>query len=204
MRFSSDTPGLDENTAQHLKSQPGAGAQHLKSSPGASGVTSLKTTPGAGVQSLKTSPGTGVHDLRSMPGVDLENLKGDLDTMRKLQELGNKLYSAANLDDILFQLKDEIMAFFGADRMTVYMVDGVKRELISRYKSGEEISEIRIPISKTSIAGHAAMRQKMINVKDVYDDDELSAIDPDLKFDKNWDVRTGYKTKSVLVYPVIF
>ena len=32
----------------------------------------------------------------------------------------------------------------------------------------------------------------------------LSAIDESLKFDKSWDQKTGYRTKQVLVCPIIF
>jgi len=76
--------------------------------------------------------------------------------------------------------------------------------LVSRFKSGDEIGEIRIPVSTGSIAGTSAFKQKLINIKDVYDGKELSEIDSDLKFDGSWDQKTGYKTKQVLVYPIIF
>ena len=67
-----------------------------------------------------------------------------------------------------------------------------------------EIAEIRIPVATSSLAGYAAAKQRILNIKDVYDDDELKAIDADLKFDKSWDKKTGFTTKQVLVFPIIF
>ncbi|MCJ7616996.1 MAG: GspE/PulE family protein, partial [Desulfobacterales bacterium] len=96
------------------------------------------------------------------------------------------------------------ISLFEAERITVYVIDKERRELVSRFKSGDEISEIRIPISKNSLAGYSALKQKLINIKNVYDEKELPAINPELKFDKSWDEKTDFKTKQVLVVPVIF
>jgi type II secretory ATPase GspE/PulE/Tfp pilus assembly ATPase PilB-like protein len=135
---------------------------------------------------------------------NLRNLESEIKYRQRLQDICNKIYAAANLDDILINLRDEITSLFDAERLTVFVVDGKKRELVSRFKSGTEISEIRIPVSTKSIAGFSASKQKMINIEDVYDDDELAAIDYNLKFDKSWDQKTGFKTKQALAYPIVF
>ena len=101
----------------------------------------------------------------------------------RIQAIGNRLNAANNLGEALINLKDEICELFSADRITVYVVDGVKRELVSRFKSGNEVAEIRIPVAQTSIAGYAALKQTLVNIKDAYDQKELTAIDPELQFD---------------------
>jgi hypothetical protein len=53
-----------------------------------------------------------------------------------INAIGKRLSQANNLGETLINLKDEICELFGADRITVYVVDGVKRELVSRFKSG--------------------------------------------------------------------
>ena len=131
-------------------------------------------------------------------------LKSEIEYRKNLQDICNKIHAAANLDEILVDLKDEITGLFEAERLTVYVVDGRKRELVSRFKSGDEIGEIRIPMSNNSISGCSAFKKKLINIKDVYDDRELASIDYDLKFDKSWDQKAGFTTKQVLVVPVIF
>jgi transcriptional regulator with GAF, ATPase, and Fis domain len=135
---------------------------------------------------------------------DDKQLQYEVDYRTKLQEICNKIYAAQNLDEILIDLKDEITGLFDVERMTVFVVDGKKRELVSRFKSGLEIGEIRIPVATSSLAGWAAAKQKILNIKDVYDDAELKAVDADLKFDKSWDKKTGFTTKQVLVFPIIF
>ncbi len=131
-------------------------------------------------------------------------LKSEIEYRKNLQDICNKIHAAANLDEILVDLKDEITGLFEAERLTVYVVDGRKRELVSRFKSGDEIGEIRIPMSNNSISGCSVFKKKLINIKDVYDDRELASIDYDLKFDKSWDQKAGFTTKQVLVVPVIF
>src|SRR5262249_32286312 len=59
--------------------------------------------------------------------------------------------------------------------------------------------EFVIPISNRSIAGSAALNKKAINIADVYD---LPAGSP-YGFDKSFDDKIGYKTKSMLTYPLI-
>jgi hypothetical protein len=80
------------------------------------------------------------------PEIGVENLRTEVEYRSKLQEIGNRINSARDLDEILIDLKDDIVSLFNAERLTVYVVDGVKRELVSRFKSGNEIAEIRLPI----------------------------------------------------------
>ena len=122
----------------------------------------------------------------------------------RIKAIGERLNAANNLGEALINLKDEICELFNAERITVYVVDGVKRELVSRFKSGNEVTEIRIPVAQTSIAGFAALKQSLVNIKNVYDQNELTAIDPELQFDSSWDRRTGYRTREILAYPIVY
>jgi len=149
---------------------------------------------------------TMLEKAASSNDMDLNNrkLKSEIAYRKNLQNICNKIHAADNLDEILVDLKDEITGLFEAERLTVYVVDGIKRELVSRFKSGDEVGEIRIPLSNNSISGCSAFKKKLINIKNVYDDKELAAVDHDLKFDKSWDQKAGFTTKQVLVVPVIF
>jgi type II secretory ATPase GspE/PulE/Tfp pilus assembly ATPase PilB-like protein len=121
-----------------------------------------------------------------------------------LGEIGNKIGDARDLDDILIDLEGDITQLFGAERLTVYVIDGVKRELVSRFKSGDEIAEIRVPVNNNSLAGYSALKQKLLNISNAYDDKEIQTIDNSLQFDKSWDQKTGYRTKQALVYPIVY
>jgi len=142
--------------------------------------------------------------LNNNENSNVQDLKSEVEYRTKLQDICNKIYAASNLDEILVNLKDEITSLFEAERITVYVVDGKTRELVSRFKSGTEVAEIRIPVSIGSLAGYSAFKQKLINIKNVYDDNEIAAIDPELRFDKRWDKKTGFVTKQVLAFPIIF
>ncbi len=122
----------------------------------------------------------------------------------RLMGITNRVHAASNIDEILFDLQDDIVKLFEAERLTIYVVDGIKKDLVSRVKSGDEISEIRVPISTNSLAGYSAYKGNLINIKNVYDEKELAAIDPKLSFDKSWDEKTGFRTRQVLVAPVSF
>lgn len=121
-----------------------------------------------------------------------------------LKNITNKIHSAKNIDEILVELKDNILTLFDADRITIYVVDGAKKEIYSKFKSGEEVKEIRVPISSNSIAGYVAYSQRLINIANAYDDLELKNINPDLTFDKSWDQKSGYKTTQILAAPIKF
>jgi len=135
---------------------------------------------------------------------EMQDLKTEVEYRTNLQEICNKIYAALNLDEIIINLKDEIMGLFAAERMTIYYVDGVRREIVSRFKSGDEISEIRVPISPTSIAGYSVHTKQLVNIADVYDKAELHRIDPLLEFDSSWDRKTGFRTTQVLVVPIVY
>ncbi len=134
----------------------------------------------------------------------LQLLKSEVVYRARLQKICNRINAAANLDEILIDLKDDMTSLFAAERITVYVIDGTKRELVSRFKSGDDIAEIRLPVSGSSVAGWCAYKKTPLNIRNVYNEKELAAIDPDLKFDKSWDEKTGFITRQILAYPIIF
>jgi len=133
-----------------------------------------------------------------------KSLEEQLQFQKRLNNITNRIHSAKDTDDILVNLQDEILALFDADRITIYVVDGANRQVVSRFKTGNELSEIRVPINNDSITGYCAAFGKVINIANAYDQDELKRINSDLHFDRSWDERSGYKTKQVLVAPVTF
>lgn len=134
----------------------------------------------------------------------IDKLRKELEYGLALREITNLIHSARNINEILVDLKDDILQLFDADRVTIYAIDGIKKELYSRFMVGQEIREIRVPVSPESIAGFAAYSKQIVNIPDAYDSQHLTRINPNLKFDKSWDKRTGYRTAQILAMPVIF
>ncbi|MCD4715293.1 MAG: GspE/PulE family protein, partial [Desulfobacterales bacterium] len=137
-------------------------------------------------------------------GTGERSLEEQLEYQKKLNNITNRIHGANDINDILLNLQSEILGLFDADRITVYVVDGVKKQIISRFKAGDEVNEIRVPITNSSISGYCAASGKIANIKNVYDQNELKAINPQLNFDKSWDQKSGYKTTQVLVTPVVY
>ena len=77
------------------------------------------------------------------------------------------------------------------DRATLFMVDPTGKYLWIRAAKG--IGDIRLPLSKNSLAGSVAITGVVLNIEDAYDDS---------RFNPSIDVKTGYRTKSVLCVPV--
>ena len=78
-----------------------------------------------------------------------------------------------------------------SERCTVYVVDTAKKELVARVAQ-RTTTEIRLPLGQ-GLAGQAALSGETINVPDAY-------ADP--RFDRNIDLRTGFRTLNMLVVPV--
>jgi len=133
-----------------------------------------------------------------------KSLEAQLEYQKRLNSITNSIHSAKDTDDILLNLQGEILGLFDADRITVYVVDRIEKEIVSRFKTGDEVKEIRVPIENGSISGYCASSNKVVNVTDVYDQDELKRIAAQLRFDKSWDQITGYKTTQILAAPIIY
>jgi type II secretory ATPase GspE/PulE/Tfp pilus assembly ATPase PilB-like protein len=90
------------------------------------------------------------------------------------------------------------------DRLTVYSVSEDKSCIISKVKTGlNSFKDLKLPIANQSIAGFIALSKKVANIKDVYDERELRELSPQLHFQKEVDKRTGYRTKQMLVAPIL-
>jgi type II secretory ATPase GspE/PulE/Tfp pilus assembly ATPase PilB-like protein len=122
---------------------------------------------------------------------------------RRLNAILRQIHDAGSFDEVLPQLEAEMLALLRAERMTVYQRGRHNREIVSRYKTGDEIQEIRIPVGPTSIAGHVALTQEPVRLQDVYDERELKKVSPHLGFDRSVDERTGFRSRSMLVVPIM-
>jgi type II secretory ATPase GspE/PulE/Tfp pilus assembly ATPase PilB-like protein len=133
-----------------------------------------------------------------------DNLAEKLNFSKALQSVTNRIHATSNLDEIMLELSQDICGLFNADRLTIYLVSEDKTSIVSKVKTGlNSFKDLKLPIAEQSIAGFVAVHKKMINIRDVYDDKELKGYSPQLNFLKQVDVKTGYRTKQMLVVPVI-
>jgi hypothetical protein len=123
---------------------------------------------------------------------------------KQLQTVTTKIHETENVDQIILEASQDICKLFNADRLTVYAVSEDKASIVSKLKTGLNTSkDLKLPISPQSLAGYAAFAKQMINIADVYDDEALKRIHPNLSFLKEVDKRSGYRTKQMMVVPIL-
>ena len=123
---------------------------------------------------------------------------------RQLQQVTTRIHETENIDQIMLDASQDICRLFNADRLTLYAVSADGASIISKVKTGLNTSrDLKLPISPQSIAGYVAMAHASANIVDVYDEAELKKIHPKLTFLQEVDKRSGYRTKQMLVLPVL-
>ncbi len=123
---------------------------------------------------------------------------------KKLQAVTNRIHSTNNIDEIILDVSRDICQLFEADRMTVYITSEDGSSIVSKVKTGlNSFKDIKLPISESSLAGFCALNKRHMNIKDVYDDAELKQFSPNLSFLKAVDQRTGYRSKQMLIAPIL-
>ncbi len=141
-------------------------------------------------------------DAKTLPD-NLQELQQKVAYAEQVKRITNQIHSAKDMDQILVDLHKEILSIFDAEEITLYAVDGEKKEIFSKAPRIDHVEEIRIPINEQSLAGFTAKFLRPVNIADAYNKAELTAIHPALTFDNSWDKRTGFKTKQMLTYPIV-
>ncbi len=135
----------------------------------------------------------------------------DLRASRYDYELDELIYIARamtterDVHKLLHLILEKSRFITGADAGSIYVVEGDESAPMLRFKLTQNDSltfdsrEFVMPMSTRSIAGSAATNKKPVNLADVYD---LPPGSP-FGFDKSFDRKIGYRTKSMLVVPLI-
>jgi signal transduction histidine kinase/putative methionine-R-sulfoxide reductase with GAF domain len=109
-----------------------------------------------------------------------------------LQDVGIALGTTFDLDDLLELILSKLTELVEADRATLYLLDEANNELVSRMVVGQQVRSIRMKVGH-GIAGLVAESGRAIRVRDAYSDP---------RFERDWDVLTGYRTSSILAAPL--
>lgn len=142
--------------------------------------------------------------MNSTEQVNVNDVGAQLEFTKNLNQVTNKIHATNNIDEIMLDVSKDICGLFNADRLTIYVVGEDKTSLVSKVKTGlNSFKDLKLPIAEQSIAGFAAFNKKLLNIKDVYDEQELSGFSSSLHFLQDVDKRTGYRTKQMLVAPIM-
>lgn len=109
-----------------------------------------------------------------------------------LREVGIALGTTFDLDDLLELILGKLTELVEADRATLYLLDEAHDELVSRMVVGEQVRSIRMKVGH-GIAGLVAQTGSALRVRDAYSDP---------RFERDWDLLTGYRTSSILAAPL--
>ncbi|HEY7623740.1 MAG TPA: HD domain-containing phosphohydrolase [Candidatus Limnocylindria bacterium] len=107
-------------------------------------------------------------------------------------DVTRQLMSITDLDALLRDMATATTQLLDADRATIFIVDRDRGEIWSKVALGTGAGEIRQPIG-VGIAGTVAATGERINISDAYDDP---------RFNPDPDKRSGYRTKSLLTFPM--
>jgi signal transduction histidine kinase len=133
----------------------------------------------------------------STPVESIEDLRARLDAEEKklalVQEVGQALSSQESLDPILAAIMEKIRILMQADRATLFIVSDDGRELWSKVTQGGEVMEIRLGVGE-GIAGWVCKSGETVNIPDAYSD---------RRFYPAVDLRSGYRTRSILCMPMV-
>nr|WP_315476004.1 GAF domain-containing protein [uncultured Undibacterium sp.] len=124
--------------------------------------------------------------------------------LKSLQDITNKIHATDNVQQIMLDLSDAIRDQFKAEHLTLYAVTESKLEIQTTVKTGlKSFKDFALPIAGSSIAGYVALTKKLVNIRNVYDLEELAQYTPKLEFRSKVDSRTGYRTKQMLTGPIV-
>jgi len=125
----------------------------------------------------------------------------------ELIEIARALTTEREIDKLLNLILEKARFICGADAGSMYVVDGddpvlARRQLHFKLSQNDSVSfdsrEFGMPISARSMAGYVALEQKTLRIDDVYD---MPAGSP-FGFDRSFDQKVGYRTRSMLVTPL--
>jgi len=127
-----------------------------------------------------------------------------LDVQRRVQAITTRIHATRNLDQIMLDLGRDFCELFDSDRFTLYAVTPEQDALVAKVKTGlTSIRHLQLPIGPGSIAGFVALSRQTVNITDVYDEAELRRLGSNVRFQRGVDQRTGYRTREMLVAPLL-
>lgn len=121
----------------------------------------------------------------------------------KLTKIISLIHQAKSFTDAYPLVEKAMLALFNAQRLTVYQRNSSSKDIVSRFKTGEDLKEIRVPITASSIAGYVALSKKPVVIRDVRDAEELKKIHPQLHFNDSFERNIEFTSKSMLVIPIL-
>ncbi len=137
----------------------------------------------------QAAPAAGTPSVRSLE----DALQRETKKIALVQEVSRALTSAGDLDTLLSLIMAKVTELMEAERSTLYLLSEDGRHLWSKVVDGGERVEIRLEVGE-GVAGWVAETREIVNIPDAY---------ADQRFQPAVDVKSGYRTRSILSVPMI-
>jgi HD-GYP domain-containing protein (c-di-GMP phosphodiesterase class II) len=131
-------------------------------------------------------------DRRAKPRRKTDRKVTAVSKLDLILDVTRRLMSITDLDALLRDMATVTTQLLDAERATIFIVDRERGEIWSRVALGTGAGEIRQAIG-VGIAGLVAATGDTVNIPDAYEDP---------RFNPEPDQRTGYRTKSLLTFPM--
>lgn len=127
--------------------------------------------------------------------------------LAELHQIGMALASERDLGTLLDMIVRKAREFTGADAGSLYLVErdeqgNLKESMIFQVAQNDSIPldfrAFQMPINPESIAGYVALTGNVVNLEDAYEIPETYPF----RFNRSFDEKTGYRSKSMLVVPL--
>jgi len=109
-----------------------------------------------------------------------------------LADLGAMIAGEVELDDLLSTFATRVARALGADRATLWLIDGATGEIRSRVATLPELPELRVPPGH-GVVGHVVGTGELINIRD-------AGADP--RWAEDIARQIGYRVTSMLTAPI--
>ena len=130
------------------------------------------------------------------------------DKLQRIIEIERELGEIQDVDVLLERILTETRKIVNADAGSIYVVEGDKLKIkygqndthLKELAPGEKLpyTSFSFPINEKQICGYVALSGKPLNIKDCYKIPESKPY----KFNKNTDLTTDYRTKSMYTIPL--
>lgn len=119
------------------------------------------------------------------------DLSRRLKKLTSILDVTKAMSAEKDLDLLLPLILYEATKVVEADRCSLFVLDRERNQLWSKVAQGSK-NEIRLPVG-SGIAGQVAQTGEVINLPDAYADE---------RFNRSFDIQSGYHTQSVLCVPM--
>ncbi len=127
--------------------------------------------------------------------------------LARLLKITNMIYATDDSDMLIDNVVNDIIDITNCDGGTLYILNDNKLQfklMITRslnIKSGSKSGKINLPdveMKRSNVCAYSVLERKSVNISDVYKSELFDFSGP-----KNYDKMTNYRTKSIMVIPMV-